>query len=167
MGAKKLCATLNETCRDFGIDREFSLDETKEILYRFNGTFWKLKAWKDKVAAQGDTGSVTNEWNRKMIVDEGRSWTMSPALMGQSTTREMMGDALLRICRLGGDWPRRLRAIIHDALVVDLPQDAAEGYAETVQSCMEQTFHPKGGMPIHFPAGVGPLDARDWKTGAH
>ena len=167
MGAKKLCATLNETCRVFGIDREFSREETKEILYRFNGTFWKLKAWKDKVAAQGDTGSVTNEWNRRMVVDEGRSWTMSPALMGQSTTREMMGDALLRICRLGGDWPRRLRGIIHDALVVDLPQDTAERDAETVQGCMEQTFHPKGGMPIHFPAGVGPLDATDWKSGAH
>lgn len=167
MGAKKLAAKLNEVCKSIGVDRTFTVEDAKEMLWRFNATYWKLKAWKDRVVSEGESGFVTNSWDRKMVVDPDRAWTQAPALLGQSTTREVMGDALIKIARMGEVWARRLRAVIHDALVVDLPCTTVKSDAAIVVSCMEQTLVPVGGLPMPFPAGVGPLDARDWKTGAH
>lgn len=167
IGSKKLAATLTAQSAKLGLNRTFTPADAQLLIDNFNRTYWLVKRWKDRAVAEGESGFVTNTWGRRMVVDKDRSYTQSPALYGQSTTREVMGDALIKISRLGPAWARRMRAVIHDALVIDLPEATAAQDAETVKACMEQVVCPDGGIPIHFPAGVGPLDAHNWKEGAH
>lgn len=155
---------------------------TRELIYNYHENYMLVKRWKDQVVQEGDRdGFVTNAWGRKMPIDyagagwdapEGkrsRSYTMSPALYGQSTTREIMSDFLIKMCRAGEKWARCLRGVIHDAVVVDLPQETIEEDSEFVRSLLETWFDPNSrvGMRIHFPAEKGPTNGLDWREGSH
>ncbi|HLS01622.1 MAG TPA: hypothetical protein VK054_06520, partial [Beutenbergiaceae bacterium] len=97
------------------------------------------------------------------------AYTQGPALMGQSTTRELMSDFLIRMGRAGEKWARSLRGVIHDAVVVDLPQETVEEDAKFVADLMQADYDPgtRTGMVIPFPAGVGPLNGKNWLEGSH
>lgn len=123
----------------------------------FNATYPMLKRFKDKAADEGKQGFVTNAWNRRMKVDPDRSWTMAPALHGQSTTRELMADALRRLVRKGPYYARALRAVIHDELLMEFNEETIDKDVQVVKECMEVTFDPPGpvAIPIAFPVGYG------------
>lgn len=155
---------------------------TRELVRNYNLEYAAVKAWKDKVVIEGDLkGFVTNSWGRRMNIDfagnkwdapEGqrsRSYNQSPALLGQSTTRELMSDFLVRMSRSGEKWVRALRGVIHDAVVVDLPRETVEEDARFVAELMQADFDPetRTGMVIPFPAGIGPLNGENWKDGSH
>lgn len=187
LGAFKLAVQLNKICAEFGIDahfwapkhpksrsqdpqmerREDSID-TRGMIESFNETFSWLKLFKDKAVEEGDSGWITNSWGRKMPVDKGRSYTQSPALQGQSSTREMMADALIRLLERGERFIRMIKAIIHDALLVEMDEATATEDVMVVKECMEAVFDPKTalGTPVEFPVGVGPL-AKDWWQAGH
>lgn len=162
--------------------RREGMIHTRELVRNYNLEYAAVKAWKDRVVQEGDrVGYVTNSWGRRMAIDfagadwdapEGRrsrSYTMSPALLGQSTTRELMADFLIRMCREGEKWARSLRGVIHDAVVVDLPKETIDEDVLVVQGLMQAEYDPgtRTGMKISFPAGIGPLDGLNWQTGSH
>lgn len=155
---------------------------TRELIRNYNLEYAAVKAWKDRVVQEGDSkGYVENSWGRRMPIDfagagwdapEGRrsrAFTQGPALMGQSTTRELMSDFLIRMGRAGEKWARALRGVIHDAVVVDLPQETVEEDAKFVADLMQADYDPgtRTGMVISFPAGIGPLDGLNWQAGSH
>ena len=110
-----------------------------------------------------------NSWGRRMRVDEGRSFTQSSALIGQSSTREILFDGLISIARDRIDLIRNLRMTVHDAVVWSLPEDTVNTDVDYIISKMTQTFDPGTNVsqPIEFPMSVGPLDARDWFEAGH
>lgn len=168
IGPRKLAETLNKEAKKYGIDRVFSVADAKEIADAFNSGYPWLKSFKDRAAQEGDSkGYVENSWGRRMAVPPGRSWTASPALYGQSSVRELMADAILRLVKRDDYYARSLRAIIHDELLVELDEDRLEEDIRVIKECMEVPFEPDipTGTAIDFPVGVG--YGRSWREAGH
>lgn len=188
MGAFKSAHTLNKVALKEGLDLHFwapkhensksplpeierrpdSID-TRTMDKRFNEQYPWLKRFKERAVEQAEKlGYVENSWGRRMPVSKGREWTQAPALWGQSTTREMMGDALIRLVDTDIERARWLKLIVHDALVVEVPEKTAEQDAEIVRECMESVFDPgtKVSTPLDFPVGVG-HPAKSWRDASH
>ena len=158
VGAKKLAATLGVT-----------VPEAMGFLDNYKKTYYWVAAWQDRVTQEGDRGFVTNSWGRRMVVDPDRSFNQSSALIGQSTTREILFDGLIAIARDRLELIRNLRMTIHDAVVWSLPELTVEQDVEYILSKMTQTFDPKTNVsiPIEFPMSVGVLNATDWHGAGH
>lgn len=146
---------------------EDSMD-TREFITNFNESYPWLKRFKDQAVKEAeDFGYVTNSWGRRMAVDSGRAYTMGPALHGQSVTREMMGDAILRLIRRGEYYIRAMRAIIHDELLMEFDLATIDRDVEVTRECMEHVFDPGTNVStaIKFPVGFG--YGETWKDASH
>lgn len=145
------------------------LDDAITFVDNMDRTYQWLVAWQNDTRFEGKSGWVTNEWGGRMLVEEGREFTQSPALMGQNGTREILADGLLKMAardRRLLDW---VVAIVHDEIIVDVPEDALDWAIPAMVECLETEFHPKKhtySMAIPFTVGVGePAD--DWHQATH
>lgn len=159
VGAKKLAAT-------GGLPEHMGYEMAKayQDAYRF------VAHWQNEVTDFGDKhGYVENAWGRRMMVDEGRSFTQSSALLGQSSTREMLFDGLIRIVQDDIEKVRWVRMLIHDAVVFSIPEQEVEEGVPWLMERMQSNFDPKNrvGFPVFFPMEHGPLDAKDWFSAGH
>jgi DNA polymerase-1 len=125
----------------------------------------EVTRWQERVTEEGKSGWVTNAWGRKMLVERNREFTQAPALYGQSGTREIVVDALIR---MPDEILTMLVAQVHDALIFSIPRDRADEISATIRECMETTWQPPDGtgQPIHFPVGQGPY-AANWHDASH
>lgn len=131
---------------------------TREVLDNLDRAYPWMKMFKDKAVEEAkDNGYVTNSWGRRMRIEKGREYTGAPAMYGQSTTTEMMKDAIIRLCRKGDYYARALRCVIHDELLMEFDEATIERDIAVVRECMEVTFEPHTdlGSPIDFPVGSG------------
>lgn len=130
----------------------------KELLDQMKESYKYLTLFKEEMYHFGEQhGYVENSWKRRMQVIKDRAYTQAPAQLGQGTTREMMGDAILRLIRKGEYYIRSMRAIIHDELLCEFREDTIDVDVATVKECMEVDFvpHTNYGFPIKFPVGHG------------
>lgn len=142
--------------------------DTRDFIKNFNDSYAWLKRFKDRAVQEAEeNGYVTNSWGRRMAVDSGRAYTMGPALHGQATTRDVMGDAILKLIRKGEYFIRSMRAIIHDELLLELSEDRIEEDIAVVKECMECTFDPgtNVSIPMRFPVGFG--FGKTWRDASH
>lgn len=140
------------------------LPDAKKFCDGMNATYSRLVQWQNAVRREAQRGYVMNLWGRKMWVEKGREFTQAPALLGQSGTREIVCDALLR---MPIHWLRRVKAQIHDALLVSVPKANWEECRDYLIDLMETRMEPgKGGQAIDFPVGAGPAGA-NWYEAAH
>lgn len=139
------------------------LEDAIQFCRGMDTAFHVLVAWQNRVRKAAQRGFIVNEWGRKMWIEKGREYTQAPALLGQSGTREIMCDALLRM-------PihvlRCVKAQIHDALVLSVPRASAEKWKKYLIDLMETEFSPKGGQRIEFPVGCGPA-GENWYEAGH
>lgn len=158
IGAKKLAATLDVT-----------VAEALEFLENYKQTYVWVSRWQDAVTREGDQGFVTNWWGRQMVVDPDRSFNQSSALIGQSSTRELLFDGLIAIALDRPELIRNLRMTVHDAVVWSLPKDTLDDTVPYILGKMTQTFDPgtNVSIPIEFPMSVGRLDATNWFEAGH
>lgn len=158
VGAKKLAASVGADVRD-----------AVEWIDNYKQAYPWVTAWQEQVTREGDGGYVTNWWGRRMVVDPDRSFNQSSALHGQSTTREILFEGLIRIAYEKPHMMRWLRMTVHDALVICVPEDEVETAVPYFLETMTYTFDPKTNVsqPIEFPMSVGPLNARDWFGASH
>jgi DNA polymerase-1 len=158
VGAKKLAATLDVT-----------VPEALGFLDNYRTTYPYVARWQDQITREGESGFVTNWWGRRMVVDPDRSFTQSSALAGQSTTREILFEGLIRIARENIEMMRWLRMTVHDAIVWCIPKNEVETAVPYILETMTYTFDPGSNVsqPIEFPMSVGPLDAEDWFGAGH
>lgn len=182
IGAYKLANSLNDASKKQGLGLTFWAPNprgqkpipkypdsisTPDMIQAFNQTYVYLKHFKDQAVEEGKKGYVTNSWGRRMTVDEGREFTQAPALHGQSVTREMMADAILRLCERGEYYIRALRAIIHDELLLEFDEDRIEEDIKVVKECMEADFDPGTPLSIVIPFPVGHGYGKTWKDAGH
>lgn len=140
----------------------------RDILRRMEVAYPALTQYKQDSYRFGEQhGYIENSWGRRMQVVKDRAYTQAPAQLGQGTTREMMGDAILRLIRKGDYYIRSMRAIIHDELLLEFDESRIEEDVKVVKECMEQDFvpHTPMGFPINFPVGYG--FGRTWLDAAH
>lgn len=142
----------------------YPLSVTQSFCDGMDATFHKLVAWQNKVRGQVRNHRVYNEWGRPMYVEPGREFTQVPALHGQSGTREIVCDALLR---MPYHVLRRVKAQIHDALLFSVPEHNWEACRDYLVNIMETSFKPaKGGQRIEFPVSAG-VGADNWHDACH
>lgn len=126
------------------------------------------KEWRDMVGAQGKKGWLINPWGRRMPVDKGRSFTQSPGLIGQSGTREILCDGLIRIAEADINVMRWIVATIHDELLWDFPEEELDWVIPFVVGMVETTLDPGTfrSQKIFFPLSTGePAD--NWMEAGH
>ena len=124
--------------------------------------------WRYAVGAQGKKGYVVNSWGRKMHVDKGRSFTQSTGLLGQSGTREILCDGLIKIAETDINVMRWIVATVHDAIIWDIPEEELDWAVVFIRDTMEMTYDPGTwrSQPIHFPLSAG-SPADDWMRAGH
>lgn len=123
--------------------------------------------WQRAASKQGDKGYIVNDWGRKMIVSKGRSFTQSSALLGQSATREILVDGLIRLAEKNIVYITYLKAQVHDEIIMELPVSAIDKATSEVLECMSCTWKPKtGGQAVDFTLSHGqPSD--NWYEAGH
>ena len=159
VGARKLAETV-------GVDYATGL----KFLENYQKAYPLVARWQNKITQFGESnGYVENAWGRRMTVDEGRSFTQSSALIGQSTTREMLFDGLIRIAQDNVEAIRSVRMIVHDAIVFSVPNDRVQERVDWLMDRMQATFDPKTpvSLPTYFPMEYGPLDQFNWYSCSH
>lgn len=158
IGKRKLAASIG-----------VSVEEAAEFIENYQKAYPWVSLWQEMVTREGDNGFVTNAWGRRMVVDPERSFNQSSALIGQSTTREILFDGLIDIVKDRIDLVRYLRMTVHDAVVWSLPEDQVEELVPYILGKMTRTFDPGTNMsqPIEFPMSVGPLNAHNWYEASH
>jgi DNA polymerase-1 len=116
-----------------------------------------VRPWQDKVRQLGEAGVLLdNGFGRRLRVDPQRAFTQAPALIGQSTTRDVIAEGLLDLARTAPDMLPMLRVIVHDEVVASVPRESAEECARIIQSCMSRQWAPAGAsISVNITAGQG------------
>lgn len=131
-------------------------------------TYPGVVRWRSEVAEQGKRGYTTNAWGRRMPVDPDRAFTQSPGLHGQSGTTELLYDGLTRVYQHNPEWLFWLRATIHDAIIICVPEDRVEEARAVWPKLMSTVWEPPyaTGQQVEFPVTVG-KPADNWYLAGH
>lgn len=115
--------------------------------------FPRLVEWRSEVRQMAESGELLdNGFGRMMKCDPDRAWTQAPAMMGQGTARDLLTEGILR---LDLDVVRRLRAIVHDEIVLSVPFEDADDYAEAITAALSFDWAPPGAdRPVSVMCGV-------------
>lgn len=133
------------------------LNEADEFIYNFEKSFPRLANWQNEMREIGETtGILHNGFGRMMRIESERAFTQSPALMGQSTARDLLMEGVLRLWDKGGDQViRMIRAVVHDELVMSVPIKDAEEIEHLVVDAMSFPWCPVGGAyEVQITAGL-------------
>jgi DNA polymerase-1 len=120
-----------------GIEREAA----ERVDASMRQQFERVMMWQNEVRTQAESGELLNNgFGRRLRCDPGREYTQAPALMGQSATRDIVADGLIRMQARHPDLIPMLRVIVHDEIVMSIPQDREEEICAMVLDSMSMTF---------------------------
>lgn len=107
--------------------------------------FPRLVEWTDEVRELGVSQSLlTNGFGRPFRVEKSRAYTQAPAGYGQSGTRDMMAEGLLRLVQKAPEVLPMLRGIVHDEVILSVPNEDYEEVSHAVVSTYECDWAPPG-----------------------
>ena len=135
--------------------------KARNIIAAYQAAYPDVFAWQERVTEEGMSGWVENDWGRRMVVNPERSYTQASGLLGQSVTREILVDSLIRMLDCDDRLITWVVAQIHDELLFDIPTTELEWALPAIQKCMETDFRG-----IHFPVSVGE-PANNWAEASH
>jgi P4 family phage/plasmid primase-like protien len=124
---------------------------------QMNAQYPGLCAWRQEVRDRAAAGELLdNGFGRLMRANPDRAWTQAPALMGQGGARDIMCEGLLRLTDMLPEALEWLRCVVHDEVVLCVPEHLVDGVREAVLEAF--TFEFKG-VPITAGASKA---ARSW-----
>lgn len=143
-----------------------------ETMVRFakgmDKTYPGVAAWQKEVRRAGESGYLTNAWGRRMIVDPKRAHTAAPALHGQSGTREIVVDALIRMLYADIKYITFIVAQVHDEVVFSVPKDQVEVESGKMAELMSTVWSPEDGVGQEIEFYVSKSKpAVNWKEANH
>ena len=94
-------------------------------------------------------------------MDKDRAYTQAPAAHGQSGTTEVLYDGLIKMARKDLRLMHWLVCPIHDAILMDIPENDVDYVRAAVDECMTQTING-----IEFPVSSGPA-GDTWEAARH
>lgn len=110
--------------------------------------------WRNRIRRYAErTGLVPSKWGRLLRVIPSQEYTQAPAQVGQSTTRDLLCDGLLRMDEEVLDM---LVLVIHDEIVLEVPEDRVEEIGKKAMDALTTTFN---GVPIT--CGMSPA-SKSW-----
>lgn len=142
--------------------------EALSFIRNYQQAYPDVAKWQDDATKRGESGQITNDWGRTMQVERDRSFTQSSALLGQSGTASILVDGLIRMLRYDIRLIQWLAATVHDAIVMDIPDEHLEWAVPKIKELMECWWGPSDGtgQVIHFPVSSG-QPADDWMQAGH
>lgn len=139
-----------------------SLKEAEHFVAMMNKAFPQVVKWRNRMADVGERqGFIKNRWGRRMPVERDKAYTQSSALLGQSGTREVKGDALLKMLDYDPRLITWLKAQIHDELLFSIPESEL---AWAVPKIRELMYYEWDGVEFHASNGE-PAD--NWYSAGH
>lgn len=146
MGAKGMAS-------QHGVDVEVAY----EFVQGMTEAFPRLAAWKEEMRREAgmvgfgeevpsdDTYRILHTaFGRPVRVERQRAYTQACAQLGQGSTRDGMAEAILR---LPADVRRRIKAVVHDEIVLSIPAGNAQ---ETAQAIADGMAFEMAGVNITF-----------------
>ena len=125
-----------------GLDERMVADALRARGDRFQA----LMEWTEQVREQAAAGMLLdNGFGRLMRATPERAFTQAPALMGQGASRDVMCESLLRLAKARPDVTPFLRGVIHDEIVLSVPADTVDEWAEELRRAMTWEWR---GVPI-------------------
>jgi P4 family phage/plasmid primase-like protien len=88
---------------------------------------------------------LDNGFGRLMRCDPERAWTQAPALIGQGGARDIMTESLLRLVKARPDVTPYLRGVVHDEVIISVPENEAEEWRAALTSAFTWEWR---GVPI-------------------
>ncbi|PXY20859.1 DNA polymerase [Prauserella muralis] len=154
--------------RTLAANAKVDISVSERFVNAMRSEYRQVEKWKKRVIREGRRGYVTNAWGRRMVVDKDKEFTQAPALYGQSGTREIIVDGLIRMARTDLRLIRMLKIQVHDALVFSVPAAEVDYWVPLIKRCMETTWQPPdgSGMAVHFPVDGG-KPGRNWQEAGH
>lgn len=142
--------TVNGLAGTPGITRE-AAERVDEAMRR---QFATVTDWQHRVRSDARGGALLdNGFGRHFRCDEGSEYTQAPAGHGQSMTRDVVAEGLLTMKRNHPELIPMLRVIVHDEIVMSIPENDVEDVCRMVISDMTQEIR---GVPFTWgrsPAG--------------
>lgn len=122
-------------------------DMVRSALQTRGERFHVQMAWAEGVVALAEAGHLLdNGFGRMMKPTPERAFTQAPALMGQGASRDVMCESLLRLDKATDRAVRPfLRAVVHDEIVVSVPEEDAEYWQGALRDAMTWEWR---GVPI-------------------
>lgn len=143
------------------------IETTTRFCQAMDDMYKLVVQWQRDSADRGERGSITNDWGRRMVVSKGRSFTQSSALLGQSGTREVLVDGLLRLAERDVRYMTMIKAQVHDAILVEIPEGEVDKAIEDIVECMSTVWKPQvGGQAVEFTLSHG-KPADNWFEAGH
>jgi len=143
------------------------IEVTTEFCRAMDEMYSDVVKWQSDAASQGNSGWITNDWGRRMPVDKARAFTQSSALLGQSGTREILVDGLLRLAEKDLRYITMLKAQIHDAIVMEFAEEEVDKMIPIVVESMSTSWKPQvGGQRVEFTLSYG-KPADNWFEAGH
>lgn len=149
----------------------------KDFIEKMNAAYPLIRRWQDRVTQEGDTGWVVNDWGRPMRIGfyqtewgamRSRAYTQAPALYGQSGTREILVDGLIKVAEDNLEVITWLVATVHDAVIWDIPEEHLSWAPSFITDRLATKFRPKSpvGQTMDFPMESG-TPADNWQEAGH
>lgn len=139
-----------------------SIEEATHFVNQMNKAFPRVVQWRNEMAKMGERdGFIKNKWGRKMPVVKDQAYTQSSALLGQSGTREVKGDALLKMLDYDIRLIQWLKAQIHDELLFSIPESEIHWAVPKIKELM---YYDWDGVEFYASAGE-PAD--NWELAGH
>lgn len=144
-------------------------DTAEAVCGYMASAFPLVPVWQRRVRELGAAGVLLdNGFGRRMRVDPQRAHTQTPAMFGQSVTREIVAEGLLDIARRDRSVLKYLRVIVHDEVVLSVPREDAQEIGRFVRDCMTREWCPPGtSLPVRFTAGSGEIKTSDTWAGLY
>lgn len=103
--------------------------------------FGQVIAWQNEVRGIAESGQLLNNgWGRHLRCEPGREYTQAPALMGQSATRDIVAEGLLRMKARHPELIPMLRVVVHDEIVMSIPAEREAEICAMVLDSMTLDF---------------------------
>jgi DNA polymerase-1 len=122
--------------------------------------FPQVVHWRDHIRDLGASGELLdNGFGRKMRPTPERAYTQAPALMGQGTARDLMMEGILRLPQ---EMIPMLRVIVHDEVILSVPEDIVEDVEHQLLEALQFQWAPPGAQrAITVRAGLAKR-GRNW-----
>jgi len=139
------------------VDEDVAMEFDEAMCSQFPG----LVAWRDEVRALAASGElIDNGFGRMMRPDPDRAWTQGPALIGQGCARDILMEGMLQ---LPVEVLPMLRAVVHDEVVLSVPEaDAGDIERAVIEALSFEWAPPGASLLVPIVAGLAGPPAASW-----